>query len=398
MTPDFTQDIAAVHSIKAIPTILDIVCRMTGMRFAAVARVTEDRWIACSVRDDIAFGLKPGGELKVETTICHEIRQSGQAVIIDNVAEDATYCTHPTPAMYGLRSYISMPIRLTGGSFFGTLCAIDPEPHRLNTPETIGMFEMFAEMIGYHLSAIDRLNSTEAILFDERKVSALREQFIAVLGHDLRNPLAAIDGGMHLLLRTPLNDKATTIITMVRSSVSRMSGLIDNVMDFARGRLGGGLTLDRDAADPVESILRQVVAELQMQTPDRMIEIDFDITASVDCDRRRVGQLASNLLGNAITYGAPDQPIRMGATTTGGWFELFVANAGVPIPPVALERIFEPFTRGTVRASLQGLGLGLYISHSIAVAHGGTLDVVSTLEETRFTFRMPLRAVARSRS
>ena len=197
MTPDFTLDIAAVNSIRAIPTILDIVCRMTGMRFAAVARVTEDRWIACSVRDDIAFGLKPGGELKIETTICHEIRQSGQAVIIDNVAEDALYCAHHTPAMYGLQSYISMPIRLGDGSFFGTLCAIDPEPHRLNTPETIRMFEMFAEIIGYHLSAIDRMQSTEATLLDERNASALREQFIAVLGHDLRNPLAAIDGGLH---------------------------------------------------------------------------------------------------------------------------------------------------------------------------------------------------------
>ena len=88
MSETFEQDIAAVGSIKAIPTILDIVCRTTGMRFAAVARVTEDRWIACSVRDDINFGLKPGGELKVETTICHEIRQSGEAVIIDHVAED----------------------------------------------------------------------------------------------------------------------------------------------------------------------------------------------------------------------------------------------------------------------------------------------------------------------
>jgi GAF domain-containing protein len=143
MSKTLEQDIAAVSSIKAIPTILDIVCRTTGMRFAAVARVTEDRWIACSVRDDINFGLKPGGELKVESTICHEIRQSGKAVIVDHVAEDPLCACHHTPQTYGLQSYISMPIRLADGSFFGTLCAIDPEPHRLNTPETIRMFEMF---------------------------------------------------------------------------------------------------------------------------------------------------------------------------------------------------------------------------------------------------------------
>ena len=149
MNKIFDQDIAAVSSIKAIPTILGIVCRTTGMRFAAVARVTEDRWIACSVRDDINFGLKPGGELKVETTLCHEIRQSGKAVIIDHVSEDAVYANHHTPQIYGLQSYISVPLRRADGSFFGTLCAIDPAPHVLNTPETIEMFEMFAEVIGY---------------------------------------------------------------------------------------------------------------------------------------------------------------------------------------------------------------------------------------------------------
>src|SRR5580700_6264963 len=121
MADDYQADIAAIGRIDAVPTILEVVCRTTGMGFAAVARVTEDRWIACSVKDDIAFGLQPGGELKVETTICHEIRQSGEPVIINHVAESMVYCRHPTPAMYGFQSYISMPIVLPDGTFFGTL-------------------------------------------------------------------------------------------------------------------------------------------------------------------------------------------------------------------------------------------------------------------------------------
>ena len=144
MLADFQQDIDAVARIKAVPTILEVVCETTGMGFVAVARVTEDRWIACGVRDGIAFGLQPGGELKIETTICHEIRQSHEAVVIENVAEDATYAGHPTSAMYGFQSYISMPIILPDGRFFGTLCAIDPRPARVNTPATIGMFKLFA--------------------------------------------------------------------------------------------------------------------------------------------------------------------------------------------------------------------------------------------------------------
>ena len=122
--------IDAIAQINAVPTILDVVCKITGMRFAAVARVTADRWIACSVRDEIAFGLAPGGELKIETTICNEIREHRQAVIIDNVADDPVYAGHHTPEIYGLQSYISMPITLADGSFFGTLCAIDTVPRR----------------------------------------------------------------------------------------------------------------------------------------------------------------------------------------------------------------------------------------------------------------------------
>lgn len=124
----FLTDVVAVESIAAVPTILDVVCQTTGMGFAAIARVTDDRWVACAVKDDIAFGLEPGGELSLETTICHEIRQSGTAVVIDHVAEDPAFCGHHTPARYGFQSYISMPIVLPDGTFFGTLCAIDPSP------------------------------------------------------------------------------------------------------------------------------------------------------------------------------------------------------------------------------------------------------------------------------
>jgi GAF domain-containing protein len=195
----FASDVAAIGSIDAVPMILDVVCRTTGMGFAAVARVTPERWIACSVQDEIGFGLKPGGELKVDTTICHEIRQSGREVVIDHVQADEAYASHPTPAMYGFQSYISVPITLKDGSFFGTLCAIDPKPRRLKTPEILGMFRLFADLIAFHLDAVEKVSSAEAALFDARRTAELREQFIAVLGHDLRNPLAAIDGGARLL-------------------------------------------------------------------------------------------------------------------------------------------------------------------------------------------------------
>jgi signal transduction histidine kinase len=163
--------------------------------------------------------------------------------------------------------------------------------------------------------------------------AALREQFIAVLGHDLRNPLAAISGGMNLLLKTSLDEKAKAIVDLVRGSATRMAALIDNVMDLARGRLGGGLPMERSAAEQLEPLLGHVVAELQTSAPDRVIDMHIAVTESVECDRARIGQLVSNLVGNAIDHGAPDQPIQVTAATQDGWFEFRSPMRGNKSPP-----------------------------------------------------------------
>ena len=389
MDGDFRADIDAVEAIAAVPIILNVVCRVTGMGFAAVARVTPERWVCLAVNDEIAFGLQPGGELKVDTTICHEVRQARDAVVIDHVAEDEIFCKHHTPAMYGFQSYISMPIFLKDGSFYGTLCAIDPRPAKLKNPGVIGMFKLFAELIAFHLEAGHRLASAQADLLDARATSLLREQFIAVLGHDLRNPLASVAAGTRLLQKTKLEDKALSILEMMGKSVARMSALIDNVMDFARGRLGTGLTVMR-TAEPLEPALRHVIDELRSAYPDRRIDAEFSQTLPVQADRARVAQLLSNLLGNALVHGADGEPVRVKGSTTATDFALSVSNKGPAIPPDTMQRLFQPFARGDVRPHQQGLGLGLYIANEIARAHGGTIDVTLTEEETCFTFRMPL--------
>ena len=166
---EIQSDVEAINNISIVPKLLEVICRTTGMGFAAVARVTDEKWIACSVRDEIAFGLEPGGELQLETTICNEIRQNGNAVIIDHVAEDERFACHHTPAMYGFQSYISMPIIRKDGTFFGTLCAIDPKPAKLNTPEVIGMFTLFSDLISFHLQAVNSLSETKTELYAERE-------------------------------------------------------------------------------------------------------------------------------------------------------------------------------------------------------------------------------------
>jgi signal transduction histidine kinase len=379
----FDRDIARVSGIAAVPTILDVVSKTTGMGFTAIARVTEDRWITCASRDELAFGLKPGDELKVESTICHEIRQSREPVIIDNVAADAAYCNHHTPAQYGLQSYISMPIILADGSFFGTLCAIDPKPHILNTPEVIGMFKLFAELIAFHLDAADKVEVSESKLASEQKSAELREQFIAVLGHDLRNPLASIASGLRLLGKK-VDSEGAGWINLMQVSVNRMAGLIDNVMDLARTRLGGGMQL-RLRQEALEPFIKQIVGEFQNVHPDRVITSVIDVPAAVKIDSTRMGQLLSNLLGNALSYGDAHEPIRVVARTIDSGFEISVSNKGAPIPPEAVPLLFTAFHRGDVQPNQKGLGLGLYIAQEIAHAHGGQIRVTSSVEDTTFT-------------
>jgi phosphoserine phosphatase RsbU/P len=243
----------------------------------------------------------------------------------------------------------------------------------------------------YERELVDSKSALQKGLATQQETAELREQFIAVLGHDLRNPLAAISAGARILQRSGAlkEQKELRVVDMINSTVARMSDLIDDILDFARGRLGGGITLHRDVR-PLEPVLEQVADELRTASPQRVIETSFKIGHPINCDRTRIGQLASNLMGNALTHGAPDQPIRVGAATEGDVFELWVANAGDPIPEAAMQRLFEPFFRGEVRNSRQGLGLGLHIASQIAQAHGGRIEVTSTPDETRFTFRMPL--------
>jgi signal transduction histidine kinase len=386
---ELKDDIASVQKILSVPTILDVVCRTTGMGFAAIARVTEQRWIACSVKDEISFGLKSAGELDIQTTICNEIRGHRDPVVIEDVSQDGKYCNHHTPAKYGFQSYISVPIVLPSGEFFGTLCAIDPRPARINTPEIVGTFRLFAELIAFHLYASRQLADSQAALLDERETARLREQFIAVLGHDLRNPLGSISSSAHVLSRMPLPEPAPKMVGIMQKSVRRMAGLIDDVLDFARGRMGGGLSLTLSADEPLTPVLEQVISELRMAFPDRVIETDFEARDCVNCDRARISQLLSNLVANALTYSTPGTPVLARTRVIDGTFELSVVNHGDPIPPEAMARLFSPYERGAVRPSQQGLGLGLYIASEIARAHGGSLKVASTDAETRFTLRIP---------
>ena len=390
MSRPIAADVAAIGRLGSVPTILQTVALTTGMRFAVIARVTDTKWTACAVHDLIDFGLKTGGELVLESTICNEVRQHHEPVIFGEASRDPRFSEHPVPKMYGFESYVSIPIFRVDGEFFGTLCALDPLPAKLDDPNIVKTLQLFAKLIATELESAERHEQSANALMDARQTAKLREQFIAVLGHDLRSPLSAIRVGADIL-QADSDNRSQRVVLHIQRSCDRMAEMIENILDLARGRLGGGIPVVLQPVDNLAVELNHVIAEVQESHPNREIRVTMAIDRPVNADAHRIAQLLANLLNNAIAHGAADQPVSVTAMSDKEGFELSVANAGTPIPPDKIDRLFEPFNRGGEEAPQPGLGLGLYIAAEVAKAHHGSLDVSSTSEDgTCFVFRMPI--------
>ncbi len=243
-----------------------------------------------------------------------------------------------------------------------------------------------SDRLQYEQNLQEAKKIAEQELIKQTELVTLREQLIAVLGHDLRNPLSAVAMAVDLLTSTS-GDETTILLATLKRSTSRMRELINNIMDFARTRLGEGIVLSRqDIA--LEPVLQEVVAEMRLIYPNREIRTLFEIIEPVNCDSHRIAQLLSNLIANAITHGDNNFPVNIHAIHDDGNLELSVCNNGDPIPADLHEHLFAPFTREAILPSKPGLGLGLYICSEIARAHNAKLSFASSAKETCFTFYM----------
>jgi signal transduction histidine kinase len=226
---------------------------------------------------------------------------------------------------------------------------------------------------------------------------AFREQLLAVLGHDLRNPLGAISASVFLLCRSEgLGERERQALERIRRSSARMARLIDDILDFARSRLGGGIPVTRQHMNMADTC-RSVLEELQVTFPERQILFEARGDTWGEWDPDRVAQVLGNLVFNALQHGREDTPVRTSVRDDGADVLLEVSNQGEPIPPELLPRLFDPFKRRPEdqrphegRSGSRSLGLGLHIVRQIALAHGGEVEVRSSAEAgTRFTVRWP---------
>lgn len=243
--------------------------------------------------------------------------------------------------------------------------------------------------------AIERKRAEEGLKREEaaRQTALFREQFLGILGHDLRNPLQAISGNAALLLRYGgLSEPQRKALNRISISSDRMARMISDILDFTRTRLGGGYTLQRTWMN-VHEVLKQVVEELEVAHPQKRFELSVSGTGWGEWDADRIAQAASNLVGNAVQYSPEDSAVRVVARDEGDGVRVEVHNLGTPIPAERLPHIFDPFVRGregSRSGSRSGLGLGLYITYEIVKAHGGSLQVRSTeAEGTCFWLKLP---------
>jgi signal transduction histidine kinase len=242
--------------------------------------------------------------------------------------------------------------------------------------------------------AVDQLIAESVVRF-AAKLDADANLFTASISHDLRNPLSAVVMRARLLEHSPhLDDKERAAVAQIQEAGSRLSGLVRDLQDFTRTRLGSPLVYERKPAD-VGKLCRAIAGELSAAYPDRQIDVNLagDLTAEVDVGR--VGQILSNLLANAIQHGTQGGRISISAAGDTDRVRITVHNAGKTIRDEDLDVIFEPLKRGVSAKSddRSHFGLGLYICKRIAEAHGGSITATSSeAQGTSFVVVLPRTA------
>jgi two-component system sensor histidine kinase/response regulator len=270
---------------------------------------------------------------------------------------------------------------------------------------TAGSHEQHRIFQGYDAGAVDFLfkpieprilrhkAATFFDLYKQRQELAetlrVNETFVAAIGHDLKTPIHAISMAAEMILRMPAADAAVKKnAERIRGSSARMAGMINDMFDLARVRLGGGITLERAHLD-LHAVAKSVVAECQSRGPSRVIELNHSGNTEGDWDPSRAAQILGNLIGNAIRHGSIDQPITVSVEGGDASVGLSVHNGGM-IPTDVRETMFDPFRSGESRKRKEGLGLGLFIVQQLVTAHRGTIEVDSSESEgTTFRVRLP---------
>jgi signal transduction histidine kinase len=308
-------------------------------------------------------------------------------IVIEDVEKD------PSLACYGslfrdegIRALAFVPL-VYDSRLLGKFMLYSATPRRFDEAATVAqsIADQLASAVGRRLLAEEREHLIEQL----KSTVRLNELFAGVLAHDLRNPLGAILTAAHVLERRAESDGTLNTAQRILTSGERMARMIEQVLDFTRARVGSGIELHRREMS-LDVLCRQIVAELADAYPERRIELELPRELRGAWDSDRLAQVISNLVGNACQHGTPSGSVRIELSTLpDGSACLTVVNPG-EIAPNLLPCLFDPF-KGTKERSegSSGLGLGLFITREIVLAHDGEIAVQSMLGSTRFEVRLP---------
>jgi signal transduction histidine kinase len=250
--------------------------------------------------------------------------------------------------------------------------------------------QQLQDLTRFH-EAIDQTITESLVRFSE-EIKQSKERFLAILGHDLRTPLSAvITSSAFLLENGELSELQLPLIAGIATSSRRMNQMVMDLLDFAQTRFGDRIPIERQAVD-IGRVLGDVVAEISVASPERVIDVQTSGDLCGQWDGDRLAQVLTNLVGNAIDHGAADAPIVVGAR--GGEREVVISvqSAGTPIPENQLRQVFDAMspTKPEGARDRRHLGLGLYIVNKIVAAHGGSVGVESSASSgTTFTVHLP---------
>ncbi|MEO8655230.1 MAG: HAMP domain-containing sensor histidine kinase [Ramlibacter sp.] len=257
---------------------------------------------------------------------------------------------------------------------------------------------IFEDMIRFN-EAVDQAVAESTSRY-VAELALSRDTFMAILAHDLRSPLSAITMLSYLMEKSAPTETVGKQSGQIQRSAKEMSGMISELLDYTRTQLGKGIPVKPKACSMLV-ICRDAVEEVRSAHPDRQFVLDVAEDKAALVDPSRLRQALSNLLNNAVQHGDPASPISMTVRSDGQAMAIEVKNSGEPIPPDALQVIFDPLVQLSARSAAKpavpstNLGLGLFIAREIALGHRGTLDVTSDRENgTVFTMRLPMNSAA----
>ena len=308
-------------------------------------------------------------------------------LIINHASQNARYQNHPGLKVFGIESYIAVPLYRLDGELFGTLCALDPNPSNVSETD-LDLFQLFANLIAYELDAEEKSREREEELRKVVAESESQRRFMSILGHDLRNPLSTIKMAASLQMMGKLAaEKNAEMAGKIVKTAKRMENLIEDLLETTRAIGGDEISISKKTVD-LTVICLSIIEEFRIAHPAEKIEFYAEENCLGDWDERRISQVLANLLSNAISYGKRGTPIKVNLTENCDRVILQINNRGEVISEESRKNLFTAFWRGakTNANNANGLGLGLYIVKRIVEAHGGTISVDSNREYgTTFT-------------